>query len=64
MRNDPVFAQALPDEAITLLIGGEPGSVGLIHSDGVDAVASDASATLATIYRVLQGKVRGRAAIV
>ena len=37
VRNDPTFAQALLDEAITLFVNGEPESAKLILRDLVNA---------------------------
>ena len=39
VQNDPVFAQALLDEAITLFVDGEPESTKLILRDLVSATA-------------------------
>jgi DNA-binding phage protein len=40
VQNDPAFAQALLDEAITLFVNGEPDSAKLILRDLVNATVS------------------------
>lgn len=64
VQNDPVFAQAVLDEAITLLVGGAPESVKRILSYGVDASLSDVSGIIANLKRFLQVEVRARVAMV
>ena len=64
MQNDPAFAQAVLDEAITLLVGGQPESVKRILSYRVDASVSDVSGIIANLKRFLQVEVRARVAMV
>ena len=64
VQNDPAFAQAVLDEAITLFVGGEPESVKRILSCRVDASVSDVSGIIANLKRFLQVEVRARVAMV
>lgn len=45
VQNDPAFAQALRDEAITLFVNGEPESAKLILRDLVSATVGFAALT-------------------
>ena len=59
VRNDPAFAQALLDEAITLFVNGEPESAKLILRDlvnatvGVEAPAEEIHKPAKSLNRVL-----------
>ena len=59
VQNDPAFAQALLDEAITLFINGEPDSAKLILRDlvnatvGFEALALEIDKPSKSLHRVL-----------
>ena len=59
VRNDPAFAQALLDEAITLFVNGEPESAKLILRDlvnatvGFEALAEEIRKPAKSLHRML-----------
>ena len=59
VRNDPAFAQALLDEAITLFVNGEPESAKLILRDlvnatvGFEALAGEIHKPAKSLHRML-----------
>mgnify|MGYP006953747220 FL=1 len=59
VRNDPAFAQALLDEAITLFVNGEPESAKLILRDlvnatvGFEALADEIHKPAKSLHRML-----------
>jgi DNA-binding phage protein len=59
VQNDPAFAQALLDEAITLFINGEPETAKLILRDlvnatvGFEALAEEIHKPAKSLYRML-----------
>ncbi|MCC7097172.1 MAG: transcriptional regulator [Thermomonas sp.] len=59
VQNDPVFAQALFDEAITLFVNGEPESAKLILRDlvnatvGFEALAEEIHKPAKSLHRML-----------
>ena len=59
VRNDPAFAQALLDEAITLFVNGEPESAKLILRDlvnatvGFEALADEIQKPAKSLHRML-----------
>lgn len=59
VQNDPAFAQALLDEAITLFVNGEPESAKLILRDlvnatvGFDALAEEIHKPAKSLHRML-----------
>lgn len=59
VRNDPAFAQALLDEAITLFVNGEPESAKLILRDlvnatvGFEALADEIHKPVKSLHRML-----------
>lgn len=59
VRNDPAFAQALLDEAITLFVNGEPESAKLILRDlvnatvGFEALADEIRKPAKSLHRML-----------
>ncbi len=59
VRNDPAFAQALLDEAITLFVNGEPESAKLILRDlvnatlGFEALAEEIHKPAKSLHRML-----------
>ena len=62
VRNDPAFAQALLDEAITLFVNGEPESAKLILRDlvnatvGFEALADEIHKPAKSLHRMLSPK--------
>jgi len=59
VQNDPAFAQALLDEAITLFVNGEPESAKLILRDlvnatvGFEALADEINKPAKSLHRML-----------
>jgi len=59
VQNDPAFAQALLDEAITLFVNGEPDSAKLILRDlvnatvGFEALADEIHKPAKSLHRML-----------
>ena len=59
IRNDPAFAQALLDEAITLFVNGEPGPAKLVLRDlvnatvGFEALAGEIHKPAKSLHRML-----------
>lgn len=59
VQNDPAFAQALLDEAITLFVNGEPESAKLILRDlvnatvGIEALADEIHKPAKSLHRML-----------
>ena len=59
MRNDPAFARALLDEAITLFVDGEPDSAKLVLRDlvnatlGFEALAEEIHKPAKSLHRML-----------
>jgi DNA-binding phage protein len=59
VRDDPAFAQALLDEAITLFVDGEPDSAKIILRDlvnatmGFEALAEETNRPVKSLHRML-----------
>ena len=62
VQNDPAFAQALLDEAITLFVNGEPESAKLILRDlvnasvGFESLAAETNRPSKSLHRMLSEK--------